>query len=277
MLHQKSEEKPVELYLAPFEFEKIENMGNQIRFVDKLRTFFNSWTVKIAASCIMAFLVKVFSDSSITALFFATGVFFAFISIFDNNITSWKKWVSIGLLIVVVLGGGLIWWIKYHPRTFQVAPGTAVNFKLTPRNSKFFVRTDIAKLRGAQMRLGIVPFGDGDKLLDVSQSWVSSRQVIGDPLLYSFDFSKEQFDRSARQVTMAFLLVEWNGFPSGFMPLVFYSWNYTEGKDWAMWRRDLPDQIFDPDQSDEVQRFINNVSACMIGHSKDKEYDVCFK
>jgi len=72
------------------------------------------------------------------------------------------------------------------------------------------------------------------------------------------------------------LIVEWERFPSGFMLLAFYSWNYTEGKNWAPWRRDLPDVIFSRAESDEVQRFIDKISGCMNNHFKDKKYETCF-
>lgn len=206
-------------------------------------------------------------------LFFIYPMYFI-LNIWHSGRHNRIKWIASSMPFIVcllILSAPLFQGSKY-----KVALGTAVNFKLTPRNSKFFIRTDIVKLKDSKMYLGIVPF-EGDKLLDASQSWIPSKRVIGDPLLYSFDFSKKQINRSTAQVTVAFLIVEWNGFPNGFMPLVFYSWNYKEGKDWAMWRRDLPDQVFDPDQSDEVQRFINNVSACIMAHSQDKKYDDCFK
>lgn len=237
-----------------------------MEFLDKINPFevYKSWRNAVGI------------EHSFLGIFLDTSILSVVVILVACLIKNKKTRLTVRVLFLVIL------WVISFPaminkaKTPYIEPGTKIHFALSPRNSKFFLRTDAAILKDAKMRLGIVPF-EGNKLLDSNQFWISSKRVTGDPLLYSFDFPKSQIAISTKQVTMAFLIIESNSFQNGFMPLVFYSWNYTEGKDWVLWKRDLPDNIFNSEQSDEVQRFLDKINSCMQSHSKDKRYNECFK
>lgn len=274
-------------------------MPNEVRFCDKLITFFKSWPIGVTGGFLMAFLTKVLTDSNITALLLGVTVFFGVIGIFSNNITGWKKWVAFAILIIFFVVGILVWNAKYRlnsSRPIQVAEEKPSSMAILIQSSIPFIpmhtltMTSIdADRKKSELTVILKNYGKMDISSDMAV-WIGIFPYFGsytsDHIQWIKSDSKQDIPAGMRgeftikrtiEPHMAVVVaIEGKEFPNGLLldeAGILYTWDYWQYKGWLPWQPYKTSVT----QTPKMEMTLDKFSRCAHKHSVDRNYLPCFK